>query len=443
MLDSVEAKGEDASGVAALRKWTGGSMSNRLCRVSALLAMTLTVFGVACSSRISSREEAPTAPLTPVSEKPLPPNSSGLKFLILEGSPRNRGYIHGRVMKDKIHEIVQLWKEMIVTAFKTDADVFIHQFIRKTQFVAAIEKWTPDLLKEIRGLADGAAVDFDTMLLLQLPDECFIHGQAIAADRCSSLGFSREGSKPCVIAQNMDVPAFADGYQLVLRVKEQDSDTEAFVLTQAGCIGLNGMNNQAIGICCNALWQLNCRRDGLPVACIVRGVLRQRSEADAIAFLHKVQHASGQNYLLGGPERAYSFECSANRIERFKPAGREDVVWHTNHPLVNDDCNAPYRELRADSTGLEKREADTRARLCCLEKRATDGLWRRDEDLVQLILRSQDPPEHPVSRPKKDKSGSFTFASTIMVLSDKPVLHFTFGPPDRTPYEHLSFDSPQ
>jgi len=40
---------------------------------------------------------------------------------------------------------------------------------------------------------------------------------------------------------------------------------------------------------------------------------------------------------------------------------------------------------------------------------------------------------------KKDKYGSFTFASTIMVLGEKPVLHIAPGPPNVTPFESLSF----
>src|SRR5205085_8791957 len=136
-------------------------------------------------------------------------------------------------------------------------------------------------------------------------------------------------------------------------------------LTQAGCIGVNGMNNRAIGICCNAVWQLTGSRDGLPVACIVRGVLRQRSEDEAAAFLRQAKHASGQNYLLGGPARAYSFECSAGKVSQFKPADRDDVVWHTNHPLANDDYIESYRALRSRGTELAKSEANTRARLEC------------------------------------------------------------------------------
>jgi predicted choloylglycine hydrolase len=401
-------------------------------RTALVLAISLSLAGVACSPQGESSGEPEATRLAETSSK--------LKVLVLDGTPHNRGLVHGRAMKDQIHQAVRLWKAELADAFKMDANAFIERFVRQTHFVRAMKKWTPDLVEEIRGLAEGADIDFATMLVLQLPDECFVNGEAIAREHCSSLGFSRSGERPALVAQNMDTPSFVDGFQLVLHVKHPDSDLEAFVLTQAGCIGLNGMNNRAVGICTNALWQLNGSRDGLPVACIVRGVLEQRSEKDAVAFLHRVKHASGQNYVLGGAARAASFECSAGRVERCTPAGRDDVVWHTNHPLVNDEYTTAYRTLRADPKALAKREANTRARLHCLEKRLTGGSAARDVDLVKATLASRDSAQYPVSLPKKGKGTAFTFASTIMVLSDKPVFHVAPGPPDVTAYEALTFD---
>jgi isopenicillin-N N-acyltransferase like protein len=364
--------------------------------------------------------------------------STKLRVLDLEGTPRNRGLIHGRTMKEQIHRIVALWKAELAGAFKTDADRFIAELIRRTDFVSAMSKWTPELLEEIRGLAEGAEIDFETALALQLPDECFVHGASIVGEHCSSLGLSKNAVGPTIIAQNMDTPPFADGFQLVLHVK--DANLESFVLTQAGCIGLNGMNSRAIAICCNSLWQLNGSRDGLPVACIVRGVLQQRSEEDAIAFLRKVKHASGQNYVIGGPTRAMSFECSAGRVDQFKPNGRDDVVWHTNHPLANNDFIPAYRALRQQPNEQAKSEANTRARLACLEKHLTERGAVRNVDVIKATLSARDSADYPVSRPRKPNSAVFTFASTIMVLSERPEMHIAPGPPDSMPYELLSFN---
>ena len=37
--------------------------------------------------------------------------------------------------------------------------------------------------------------------------------------------------------------------------------------------------------------------------------------------------------------------------------------------------------------------------------------------------------------------GLFTFAPTIMVLSNEPALHVAFGPPDVTPFQEYTFHS--
>src|SRR2546422_8288805 len=47
------------------------------------------------------------------------------------------------------------------------------------------------------------------------------------------------------------------------------------------------------------------------------------------------------------------------------------------------------------------------------------------------LFRSHDSREHPICRPVKEKSATFTFGSTIMKLSDKPEFLVAPGPPDR------------
>src|SRR5262249_11644538 len=236
-----------------------------------------------------------------------------------------------------------LWKEDLAGRFNTNADAFIRRFVKQTDFPAAMKRWTPELLDEIKGIAEGSGLDFDTMLVFQLMDEYLVNGEAVAADHCSSLGWPRQGGQPSHIAQNMDLEGFRNGFQVLLHIKFPGTDLETVVLSNPGLIGWNGMNNKGIGVCCNTLVQLSNCRDGLPVNCVVRGVLAQRTEKDAVNFLKGVKHASGQNYIVGGPRSVHAFECSAGKVTQFRPDAKRGVVWHTNHPLVNDDYNAKYK----------------------------------------------------------------------------------------------------
>jgi uncharacterized protein (TIGR03067 family) len=362
--------------------------------------------------------------------------ASKLRVLVLEGSPYQRGLTHGRELKEFIHDQLRLWKADLKEQFKIEADLFVKRFLQATDYLPAIKKWTPELLDEIKGIAEGAGVPYETMLAFQLPDEYWVQGEAIAGDKCSSLGIGKRGDRPACVAQNMDVEGFRDGFQVVLHIKPEGAAPEAFVLTTAGMIGLNGMNQRAIGICCNTLGQLQPCRDGLPVVCIVRGVLSQQSEREAVDFLHRIKHASGQNYVLGGPDKAYSFECSAAKVVPFQPDGRSNGVWHTNHPLANDDYTAAYRQWLAKK---DTKPYSTFVRFQCLEDRLSKAKDDWSIDVIKATLAARDSAEFPVSIPKGLRP-AFTFASTIMVLSDKaPEFHVAPGPPHSVAYEKLTF----
>lgn len=362
-----------------------------------------------------------------------------LKVLVLEGTPYNRGLTHGKASKSEIQELFRLWKADFKTRFKIDCDLFIEKFVQKTDYVSSIKKWTPDLLDEIKGMADGSGIDYDTMFVYQCLDEY----KGIIQEKCSCLGFSRTGNQPAYVAQNMDLETFRDGFQTVLHITHIDSDHEEFVLASEGLIALNGMNNRGIGICCNAVYQLNSARTGLPVACIVRGVLQQKAEMDAVAFVNNIKHASGQNYVMGGPDKAYSFECSASKVVRYKPEGEEMAVWHTNHPIVNMDLSARCRTALENKTIADVSE-NSIIRLQTLQKRLGNNPAGKRLDLIKATLASKDNAVHPIccSKGKDERAtlmGYFTFSANIMELSEKPVFYATAGPADLVPFEKLTF----
>ena len=358
--------------------------------------------------------------------------------LLLEGSPYERGLTHGETLREQIREVVGLWKAGLTQVYQLDAGEVIARLIAGTGFIPAIERWTPDLLDEIRGIAAGANIAWETMLAFQLLDELWSNEEFFFAEHCSSLGLPPQGSEPAIVAQNLDVELLRDGFQVLLHIKDAGSDIESFVVTTAGLIGFNGMNNQSIGICCNSLGMLRSRRDGLPVACIVRKTLQQRTLQEAAAFMQTVRHASAQNYLIGGSTGVVNLECSANQVVPFEPTGAHGVVWHTNHPLVNSDTQPGYQ---AESHPFIP---NSTARYQSLERRLTQPPAGTRLDWVKGILTSRDSAEHPICSSKGEAEfyrqiGLFTFASTIMVLGNEPALHVSLGPPDTVPYHCFGF----
>jgi len=373
-------------------------------------------------------------------------NSNRLVVVHLSGSAYERGLVHGRQLRPKIRELVKLWKRDIGETLSPDPDKFVRTFLRETDFTPAIWKHAPELLEEVRGIAEGAQLPFETMLAFQLADEVWVNGSRVArslrGEHCSSLGCAAVGTNSAWIAQNVDLENFRNGFQTVLHLTEARDAPEQYVFTFAGYLGANGLNRHGIGVCVNALLPLAHAREGLPVAFVVRSVLRQRGAKDAETFLREVAHATGQNYILGAPDRVIDFECSAGKAARFSPLPGSSLVYHTNHPLTNDNYDAEFsariKRMGSDAKLLES----TRARFAALEQRLRSQTNGLSLDGIAASLRSKDSEKFPVCVPFRPGPHGFTFGSTIMRLTPVAEIHISCGPPDANDYAVFRFDTP-
>jgi hypothetical protein len=341
--------------------------------------------------------------------------------------------MHGESLKPMILNAMDLWKSNLQRLTGINADVYIDEFVKETGLVSAAEAWAPDLLAEVEGIAEGTGLNFNTVFAWQSMDEEWWYRifekklglHAFIGDHCSALGQS--GEPDALLAQNLDLANFYDGLQVLLHIKHSDSPLESYVFTLAGMVGVYGLNNKSLGICVNTLLDLNHNTRGLPVAFIVRKVLEQSSLDGAIEFIHQIKHASGQNYLIGDHEEVVDFECSGNRVYEFTPYEGASRVYHTNHPIVNDDrISSAEIASKLASSGLSQERFDF------LEAALKDSTKRVTEEIARSILCSHDA---PICRHNNhDSNGFCTNSSVIMRLSRKPELHLALQPPCSSQY---------
>lgn len=373
--------------------------------------------------------------------------SADIAILVLSGSPRQRGRVHGEELREKISELTAIWKGELHQKHKVDPDTYIANFLGNTQFEEAVAKWCPDLLEEVKGIAEGSGIDYKTIFGFQTAEEEWWYararesgGPAPVSRQCSGLGaFDQEGL-PSLVAQNQDF-TMKDGNEAILHIKHQDSSLESFVFTLAGLVGINpGMNSQAVAMTSHSLPQLANRVDGLPVAFVLRGALARKSFHDAVKFINKIHHATGQNYILGGPEEVGSFECSAHKVSRYIPYPGANRTFHTNHALVNDEWDEMFEKAVAKGQ-FEGGLKNTRSRFEALEKRLKDPKKKITVDIAKDALSSRDDPNNPVcvAKRKKTQTRGFTAGCGIAVLSDPPEFHFAPGPPCQTAFGILKF----
>ena len=199
-----------------------------------------------------------------------------LPVLTLTGNGLERGRAHGEALRPLIQTHVARWLDWLGVNTGEPPRAYIEALVSETNFRPAIERWTPGLLEEVRGIAEGAGVDEALIFGLQLPDEewWFRLDRTLAAgarpgavgEACSSVGVLPAAGHTPLTAQNMDMPDYMDGLQAVLRLQPSDGAPEALVFTVAGLMALNGVNRAGVSTCCNSLTELAHAADGLPVA---------------------------------------------------------------------------------------------------------------------------------------------------------------------------------
>lgn len=386
------------------------------------LALALLFVPVAC--RVTTQElQVADRPAAEVVE-------NGVHVVLLEGTPFERGVTHGKTLREEIGTLVASWKEDLRRTHAMEPDAFIAKFLAETDYVTAIEKWTPGLLDEVRGIAEGAGIDYETMLAFQLPDEMWANGEEIAGHHCTSLGVDAQDGRPTYVAQNLDVPRWYHLHPTVLRIRHEDSELESLVVTIPGLVGANGINNRRVAVAVNTLLQLQPLRRGLPVAFVVRGILARESHEDALKFVRSIEHASGQNYIVGGPEEANCLECSERVVARFVPFEGAKVTWHTNHPLVNENHSPNWKRQLAASEHAPEEGRYRCWRFEALERRlgSADPI---DLAVIEATLCSRDEGV-PIDNPS-------TYVSTIMILGEAPELRISAGRPGVTPFETVTF----
>lgn len=344
-----------------------------------------------------------------------------LRMLDVHGTPSQRGRQQGEALRDVIAETIGRWSAAIERRHGVAAVDYFAELIATTTFVPTIEQYTPGLLDEVRGLADGANLPFETVFAYNLLDEEWEFSESRRAKKpgCTAACLTGIGVTP-VVAQTMDIPTVHDGSQVAIRHKRDDGPDLA-IFTGAGMIALNGANEHGIGVVVNNLSMLPHSFSGLPVMFMIRGALEQTSLADAARFVSDTPHAIGQHYLIGGPDGVVALEGAANGVARVETSGSRYV--HANHPLANDAVQGDPAEIYANSDTFDRHN-----RAAQLIETASD-----QAGIEQTLM------DEVVSIAPAVKSVYMTFGATSITCSAPPVVRVTAGPPHLAAWTDVPF----
>lgn len=278
------------------------------------------------------------------------------------GPPRERGRQYGQQAATRIARGIEHY------ASQLERMTFDRAAIRAAvqDYVPHIRRFEPAYVDEMRGIAEGAGVAFEDIVLLNARTEILKLGarRAAAADApdeeaCTGVIALPEAteSRRVIHAQNWDWKAECVETAVVLSIRRDDGP-DLLTFTEAGGLARSGFNAAGIAITAN---YLECDRDyrtlGVPLALIRRKVLESAHLALAMHAVYATPKSGANNMMIshvGGV--AIDFECAPD--ETFPVHPDRGLIVHANHwvspaalaklkdtGVANTPCTL-YRDLR-------------------------------------------------------------------------------------------------
>lgn len=252
-----------------------------------------------------------------------------IKRIKLSGNPCNIGELHGRHGKSEIIQSLETYESLFHGYSNIDWNRAREVAL---EHLPAIEAYNLDFIEEMEGVAKGAGVDFEDILVLNTRSEIALTGNRTFSDGCTAIAVTPPHSKDTIIGQNWDWKQSQSKSLLLLEI-EQEGKPSIKMITEGGIIGKIGFNSAGIGVCLNAL-MTDRKSAQIPIHLGLRSVLNSNSLHEAISKIKHGQMASTANFLIAsfegeGRSMAANIEVSPFGIDMF--AGIDGTVVHTNH----------------------------------------------------------------------------------------------------------------
>lgn len=251
------------------------------------------------------------------------------------GPPRERGRQHGRLARERIVKGIEHYSSQLARLSLDSAG--IAAIVR--DYLPVMEEFDADYVEEMRGIAEGAGLDFESVALINARTEIVkmaerpeLRQVLAGTDGCTGLVVMPEATADgrFIQAQNWDWKAECAETAIVLRVRRDDGP-DLLTFTEAGGLARTGINAAGISLTAN---YLESERDytqiGVPLPLIRRKVLESEHLALAMQAVYLTPKSASSNMIVGHAGGvAINFECAPD--ETFQVHPDNGLLVHANH----------------------------------------------------------------------------------------------------------------
>jgi len=345
------------------------------------------------------------------------------RLIELAGAPHERGVRYGRQAAPEIARCVGHYSAQARSLGLDDAR--LAQIVR--EYLPVLEKFDPRHVEEMRGIAAGAAVSFEQIVLVNARTELlqFTRRPALleslrtaAPDGCTGVVVRPDATrdKQLIHAHNWDWKYESLESCVILRIRNEDGP-DILTFTEAGALARFGFNARGICITANGL---DCDRDyqraGVPLALIRRKVLEQSLLALALRTAYCTPKSGSNNLIISHAASGlvFDFECAPD--ETFMVEPRNGVLVHSNHWLSPVALTKLQERGLADAPSSFYRELRTREALAAQAGNLTV------EDVLAVMLDDFETPWSICYPPRASSPTDPSTYATVATLIMRPIL---------------------
>ncbi|MFI5657575.1 C45 family autoproteolytic acyltransferase/hydolase [Streptomyces sp. NPDC051684] len=368
-----------------------------------------------------------------------------LPAIDISGTPLERGRQYGEAVRPQLHAAIGYYEQ----AFGHSAGLTWDRVTaRAARWLEPVRAYAPELLDEMRGIADGAGVDILDVLALNARGEV-IYDRSFKdmaageedepAEGCTSFAAfgGASGDGHVWAGQNWDWRAGVADTVVMIRIVQPPKPT-VIMQVEAGQIGRQGANSAGIALNANGLGGRFDDAIGLPQTVVRRRVLDTHTVTDALDVLCRTRAHIASNALLTCREGfAVDLETTPAGIGWMYPT--DGLLVHGNHYQagVPAALAADYRPMSSDSLVRVPRAEQGLAAL-----RQSGGPDESRKLIKEAMSDHLGLPEslctHPDAREPQVKHWMTLVSSCVDLTSGD--YHVTAGTPCDRDYQHLPWN---
>ncbi|HEY96026.1 MAG TPA: hypothetical protein G4O15_13930 [Dehalococcoidia bacterium] len=251
-------------------------------------------------------------------------NKGKIKIVDVGGSHYEMGFQYGKTCPE-ISGMLDLTYR--IYGGKDEIQSIVEKYI--PMYLPYTEKYAPEIVEEMRGMADGANVNLQDIIFLNITYEISVPFVMNGCTAFAAVGEATTNGE-LIAGQHFDHVEPWREFMILLRMKPADGP-DIMAVTAAGCLGLVGFNSAGVSVNLNLLRNKDSLKPagGVPTHVMLRKLLMSENLGEAITLIASAEGRSAKNYLLASSQGdIIDVETTRDDLEILYP--EKEILTHAN-----------------------------------------------------------------------------------------------------------------